>query len=85
MIYKCTANTSLLDLIGRQCSDGQRLVFRCGPLVQAKKRGEELVLENSAALSALMLAKIRSMQGKMIIDGSSEAVCPRAGFSLTLR
>ena len=48
------------------------------------KAGEELVLENSAALSAFMLAKVRLMLGAMIIEDTSEEIYPHNGFRLTL-
>ena len=49
------------------------------------KVGEELVLENSAALSAFMLVKVRLMLGTMILEDTSEEICPHDGFRLTLR
>ena len=85
MIYACTDNTDLDELIGTQCWEGQRLLFHYGPLVQAMKVGEELVLENSAALSAFMLVKVRLMLGTMILEDTSEEICPHDGFRLTLR
>jgi midasin (ATPase involved in ribosome maturation) len=84
VIYACTNDTDLDELIGTQCWEGQRLSFHYGPLVQAMKAGEELVLKNSAALSAFMLAKVRLMLGAMIIEDTSEEIYPHAGFRLTL-
>ena len=84
MIYACTNDTDLDELIGTQYWEGQRLSFHYGPLVQAMKAGEELVLENSATLSAFMLAKVRLMLGAMIIEDTSEEIYPHDGFRLTL-
>jgi hypothetical protein len=49
------------------------------------KGGEELILENSAALSAFMVAKVRFMLGTLFIDDTAELIEPHAGFRLTLR
>ncbi|MBS1230751.1 MAG: hypothetical protein H6R17_4028 [Proteobacteria bacterium] len=85
MVYTCTVNTDLDDLIGTEYCDGQQAIFRYGPLTRAKKLGEELVLENSAVLSTLMVAKIRMMLGNTFIDDIAEEICPQAGFRLILR
>jgi len=84
MIHACTKHTDLDELIGTQCWEGQDLSFRYGPLVRAMQAGEELILENSTALSAFMLAKIRLMLGTMFIEDTSEEICPHGGFRLTL-
>lgn len=84
MIHACTKHTDLDELIGSQCWDGQGLSFHYGPLVRAMKAGEELTLENSAALSACMLAKVRLLLGAMILEDTSEEICPHDGFRLTL-
>ncbi len=85
MMHTCTRQTDLDELIGSEYWEGQRLIFHYGPLARAMKGGEELVLENSDALSAFMLAKVRLMLGAMFIDDTAELIQPHAGFRLTLR
>ncbi len=85
MVHTCNAQTDLDELIGSEQWEGSRLLFRYGPLVQAMRGGEELVLENSAALSALTLVKVRAMLKALFLDDTAETIEPRAGFRLTLR
>jgi len=49
------------------------------------KLDEELVLENSAVLSAAMLAKIQAVVRGLFIPETEEALHPGGGFSLVLR
>jgi len=85
MMHPCTARTDLDELIGTEHWEGQHLMFHYGPLARAMKGGEELILENSSALSAFMLAKISLMLGNLFIDDTAEVIHPHAGFRLTLR
>jgi midasin (ATPase involved in ribosome maturation) len=85
MMHICTERTDLDELIGKEYWEGPRLLFHYGPLAKAMKGGEELILENSAALSAFMLAKVRFMLGTLFIDDTAELIEPHAGFRLTLR
>ena len=85
MMHACTVRTDLDELIGTEYWDGQCLMFHYGPLAQAMQRGEELILENSGALSAFMLAKVGLLLGKLFIDDTSELIQPHDGFRLTLR
>lgn len=84
MMHVCTDRTDLDELIGNQHWDGPDLVFHYGPLAQAMKRGEELVLEHCDALSPLMLAKVRFLRGDLFIDETAELIRPHDGFRLTL-
>lgn len=85
MMHTCTDRTDLDELIGNEHWEGPRLMFNYGPLSRAMKGGEELILENSDALSAFMLAKVRFMIGALFIDGTAELIHPHDGFRLTLR
>jgi len=85
MMHTCTERTDLDELIGNQHWDGHHLCFRYGPLAQAMKGGEELILEHSDALSPFMLAKLDFMLQDIFIDDTSEMIHPLAGFRLTLR
>ena len=85
MMHTCTDRTDLDELIGKQSWDGQRLHFHYGPLAQAMKGGEELILEHSEALSPFMLAKVGFILHDLFIDDTSELIQPHDGFRLTLR
>lgn len=84
-MHTCTRQTDLYELIGNEGWEDQRLTFHYGPLAQAMKDGEELVLENSDVLSAFMRAKLNLMLGDLFINGTSELIHPHHGFRLTLR
>lgn len=85
MRHTCTERTDLDELIGSEREEDQHLMFHYGPLAAAMKCGEELILENSAALSSFMLAKLHLMSGNVFIDDTSELIRPCDGFSVTLR
>ena len=85
MMHICTDRTDLDELIGKQDWEGQHLLFRYGPLAQAMKRGEELILEHSEALSPFLLAKVEFLRGDLFIDDTAEQIHPHDGFRLTLR
>jgi len=85
MTHTCTWQTDLQELIGSEDWEGQRLCFHYGPLAQAMKGGEELILENSGALSAFTRAKLAFVRGSLFIDDTSEQIQPHEGFRLTLR
>lgn len=85
MMHTCTERTDLDELIGNEDWEGKNLIFHYGPLSQAMKGGEELVLENSDLLSAFMLAKVRLMLDHLFIEDTAELIKPHDGFRLTLR
>jgi len=85
MMYPCTERTDLDELIGSEGWEGERLIFRYGPLALAMKRGEELVLENSGALSVFTLAKVHAMLNTLFIEDTSESIRSGEGFHLILR
>ena len=80
MRYHCTAATDIDDLIGREGAGG----FAYGPLASALKAAEDLELENSASLSALMLVKIRLLLRGMFIVETEETLRAHPGFRLIL-
>lgn len=85
MVYGCTERTDLDELIGTEHWQGPRPTFRYGPLALAMMQGEELVLENSAALSAIMLVKLHALRDTLFIENTNESVHSGDGFRLTLR
>lgn len=84
MKHLCSVNTDLDELIGHDERDASGYHFCYGPLPLAMKNGEELVLENSAALSELTLAKIRLMVQKFVLVETKELIRPVGDFHLTL-
>lgn len=88
MKHVCTQRTDLDELIGGEeaIGGGQncRYEFHYGPLAEAMRRGEELVLENSASLSLPMRAKIRLLLERLFIAETEEEIRPREGFRLIL-
>ena len=85
MIHACTENTDLDELIGREESQGLSRQFHYGPLAMAMKRDEELVLENSSALSLFMRAKLSALIRDLFIDDTAEFLHAGKGFRLVLR
>jgi hypothetical protein len=85
MMHTCTERTDLDELIGNEHWEGQHLMFHYGPLAQAMKGGEELILENSGALSVFMRAKVAVMLGSIFIDDTAELIEPHDGFRVTLK
>ncbi len=81
MRHLCTAVTDLDELIGRE--DG-RACFRYGPIPEAMRRGEELVLEDSGQLSAVMLAKIGLLVDDLFLVETEERILAGNGFRLVL-
>lgn len=80
MKYHCTAKTDLDDLIGHDEANG----FCYGPLSLAMKAGEELELEESGLLSAIILAKLPAfLQGVMQVE-TGESLQPQPSFRLIL-
>ena len=84
MVYKCDVRTDLDELIGTEYREGPKPYFHYGPLVIAMKRGEPLILENSGALSPLMLQKVSSVVSKLFIAETAEVIRANDGFRLSL-
>ncbi|MEF8701326.1 MAG: hypothetical protein V5B33_18840 [Candidatus Accumulibacter sp. UW20] len=85
MTHTCSSQTDLQELIGSEVWEGQQLLFHDGPLVQAMREGDELILENSRALSVFTIAKLAFMRDSLFIDDTSELIQPHAGFRVTLK
>lgn len=80
MKYHCTQTTDLHELIGCDGCDG----FEYGPLSQAMRNGEELVLEESHLLSRLMVTKIETVLRGLFIVETEETLSAPPGFRLVL-
>ncbi|MEF8701410.1 MAG: hypothetical protein V5B33_19290 [Candidatus Accumulibacter sp. UW20] len=85
MTYICTDGTDLQELIGKEYWEGQCLLFHDGPLTQAMKAGEELILENSDALSACLRVKLAFVRRGFFVDDTAEMILPHGGFQLILK
>jgi len=88
MKHVCTQRTDLDELIGGEqavvCDRECRYVFRYGPLAEAMRRDEELVLENSASLSLPMRAKIRMLLDRLFIAETEELIQPGHRFRVIM-
>ena len=84
MKYRCNASTDLADLLGHEEHTAAGVCFHYGPLAQAMRNNEELVLENSAALSQLLLTKVRLLIADLILTETAERIRPGTQFRLTL-
>lgn len=84
MRHLCTSSTDLDELIGIDtfltCDAG----FRYGPIPLAMRADEELVLENSASLPAIMIAKVQFLVRDLFIAETEEHIRPGLGFRLVL-
>ncbi len=67
MKYHCTDQTDFDDLFGHEQPTPDGLNFAYGPIPRAMMNDEELVLENSNALSLLMVAKLKMMAGSLLL------------------
>lgn len=84
MRHLCTCRTDLDELIGNDTDLGDRAGFHYGPIPLAMRADEELVLENSATLPALLIAKVRLLVRDLFIAETEEHIRPGAHFRLTL-
>ncbi|MDK9725010.1 MAG: hypothetical protein OEL88_08955 [Sterolibacteriaceae bacterium MAG5] len=80
MRHHCTPHTDIVELIGHDGASG----FDYGPLTSALKTRQDLELENSAALSALMIAKIHLLLEGLFIVETEEILRAPPGFRLIL-
>lgn len=85
MKHFCTPDTDLDELIGRERLRDGSVAFDYGPIPRALKLDEELVLENSAALSATMRVKIEAVVRGLFIPETEESLLPGGGFAVILR
>jgi len=84
MRHTCTANTDLDELIGIDALPSGAHAFRYGPVPLAMRADEELVLENSKALTAPTAAKVRYLARDLFIAETQEHILPGTGFRLIL-
>ena len=67
MKYRCTSQTDFDDLFGHEQAGATAVTFEYGPIPLAMMQDEALVLENSGALSVLMLAKLKLLAGSLLL------------------
>ena len=84
MRHCCTTQTDLDELIGADASAAEAAGFCYGPVPLAMRADEELVLENSASLPALLIAKLHLLVRDLFIAETEEHFRPGAGFRLIL-
>lgn len=84
MRHLCTCQTDIDELIGVEASSAHERSFHYGPIPLAMRADEELVLENSATLPALVVAKARLLVRDLFIAETEEHIRPGAGFRLVL-
>ena len=84
MRHHCTRDTDLDELIGVEFSPINAAGFHYGPIPLAMRADEELVLENSASLPAIMVAKIMLLVRDLFIAETEEHIRPGEGFRLIL-
>lgn len=84
MRHLCTCQTDLDELIGIEASPAHAPGFHYGPIPLAMRADEELVLENSATLPAIMIAKVQLLVRDLFIAETEEHIRPGAGFRLVL-
>jgi hypothetical protein len=84
MRHLCTCNTDLDELIGVDASLLYEAGFHYGPIPLAMRADEELVLENSASLPAILIAKVHLLVRDLFIAETEEHIRPGSGFRLVL-
>jgi hypothetical protein len=85
MKYHCTSTTDLDELIGEECFDAKGSSFAYGPVPRAMLNDEELVLENSAALPVLMIAKLHALGVSLLITEAAIRIQAGEHFHLVLQ
>jgi hypothetical protein len=84
MRHLCNDRTDLDELIGTDASLVSEAGFHYGPIPLAMRADEELVLDNSASLPAIMVAKVHLLVRDLFIAETEERIRPGAGFRLIL-
>ena len=82
MKYHCTTATDLDELIGHECVGA---AFAYGPVSRAMLNDEELVLENSAALPVMMVAKLHALGVSLFIAEAAVRIQAGEQFRLVLQ
>ena len=85
MKYHCTTTTDLDELIGQECVDAKGSSFAYGPVPRAMLNDEELVLENSAALPVMMIAKLHALGISLFIAEAAIRIQAGEHFHLVLQ
>lgn len=80
MNYHCTKDTDLDALVGHDSAGG----YCYGPVCDAMRSNEALVLEDSACLSAFTLAKLSRFIHEVFIPETGERIKAASGFRLIL-
>lgn len=78
MKYHCTPATDLDELIGHDELDG----FHQGPIYTAIKRNEPLELEDSAAMSPTVCAKVARLGEALLVPETGECLKMPSGFRI---
>lgn len=84
MRHQCSQQTDLDELIGGEALVAGHFEFHYGPLAEAMRRDEELVLENSACLSQLLRAKIQTLTDRLFIAETEERIPRGDKFRLVM-
>jgi hypothetical protein len=82
MKHHCTIATDLDELIGHECVGA---AFAYGPVPQAMLNDEELVLENSADLPVMMIAKLHALGVSLFIAEAAVRIQAGEHFRLVLQ
>ena len=84
MRHQCSQQTDLDELIGLEAAIAGHFEFQYGPLAEALRRDEELVLENSACLPLMMEAKIGSLVNHLFIAETEERITRGINFRVIM-
>lgn len=80
MNYHCTKDTDLDALVGHDSASG----YCYGPVCDAMRSNEPLLLEESASLSLFTLAKLRRFLDEVFIPETGERIKATPKFRLIL-
>ena len=78
MNHQCTTDSDLDELLGHDSATG----YCYGPICEAMRSDEALVLEESTYLSALVRAKLQIFLAGVFIPETGEHIKARSGFRL---
>lgn len=80
MHHQCSTSTDLDELVGHDSSEG----YCYGPVCEAMRSNEELVLEESVYLSAVMQAKLQTFLHGVFIPETGEQITAPPDFRLLM-
>lgn len=78
MNHQCSTLTDLDELVGHDSADG----YCYGPVCEAMRSNEELVLEESVYLSAVVQAKLQTFLHGVFIPETGERIEALPGFQV---